>query len=442
MIQQMGCLKALERSSPLPISHSATYVDSQRSYSGRIPFYGLHRNMPPHGYIIPRDILDFALLDAAISSGVTFQDSTYMHSFCVERRSLEIRARSGKREVLFHGHLVVGADGVNSAVARCAGLLQKDPRYMAVSQRAYAEGFTGKTGEAAFFFEKDLFPGYGWMFPMRGGRVNCGVGILAETCRREAIQVPMLFSRFLERLRRVHPHCSGLRLCRPAIGGIVKTYGAEGPNYFHGGLLIGDAGSFADPITGEGITPAMESALLAIPVLTRALERGRTDSEILSAYERSYRNYFDPSMLFLDYCATILRNKHFSRLWLDAAARACSRAQSDVEFAKAIGACFGGLELDLSRVLSQVGLSVARDLVGFLVQVSSGWQNSDARTNRRIWANVVQSVSSCWHSLLADPAWHLGWVFDVQQKWFRVLRAFSSDASDPRASSALLKALD
>lgn len=437
LIGKMGCLEALESSSPLPISYSATYVNSQRAYNGRIPFYGMHHDMPPHGYIIPRETLDLALLDVAIASGVTFHDSTYVRSFSADRRGVEVQARAGKTDAVFHGRLVVGADGVNSVVARCAGVSQKDLRYMALSQRAYAERFTGTRGEAAFFFDKHLFPGYGWMFPMSEGRINCGVGILAETCRRENIHVPALFSRFLEHLRMVHPHCSKLRLYRPPIGGIVKTYGAGCTLYFQGGLLVGDAGNFADPVTGEGITPAMESALLAIPVLTAAVERGRTDAGFLSAYERAYRDYFDPSMLFLDYCAAVLRNRHFSRLWLDAAERSCRRAQTDIEFAKAIGACFGGIELHLPRVLSQVGFSVVRDLlVPFL---SRGSVLQDMTQSLRLWQNAAQWVSCYWDSLLTDTGWHVGWAFDVQHKWLRVLDVLSSNTPDSRASSTLLQ---
>src|SRR5918993_1653046 len=55
VLEAMGCLKQLNQHSPLPITHSATFVDSECHYRGRIPFYGLLKNLPPHGYIIPRE---------------------------------------------------------------------------------------------------------------------------------------------------------------------------------------------------------------------------------------------------------------------------------------------------------------------------------------------------------------------------------------------------
>ena len=75
---------------------------------------------------------------------------------------------------------------------------------------------------------------------MRGGMVNFGVGILAESARRLNVRVPQLFRSFFDKLRRTHHRCTKLKLCRPPIGGIVKTYGGAGPNVFDGGLLIGD----------------------------------------------------------------------------------------------------------------------------------------------------------------------------------------------------------
>ena len=56
-------------------------------------------------------------------------------------------------------------------------------------------------------------------------------------------------------------------------------------------------------MTGEGITPGMESALLAGPVLAAALDAGRFDAQQLSAFERAFRAYFDPAMQFLDVLA-------------------------------------------------------------------------------------------------------------------------------------------
>ena len=183
-----------------------------------------------------------------------------------------------------------------------------DRSHISIAQRAYVDGVSVKEGEATVWFDEDIVPGYGWMFPMPGGRANVGMGMLSETCHRHGHSVPKAFAAAIERLKIRHPGCARIKLVSKPIGGVVKMYGGVGPNHFDGGVLIGDAGSFADPMTGEGITQGMESALIASPILLRALELGRFDAAFLASFERDFRSYFDPGMPFWAFapwpCAT------------------------------------------------------------------------------------------------------------------------------------------
>ena len=79
-------------------------------------------------------------------------------------------------------------------------------------------------------------------------------------------------------------------------------------------------------MTGEGITPGMESALIAASTVIEALEHGRFDAAFLSRFERDFRHYFDPAMLYLDLCAALLRNWHFREFWMRAGMQAASCA--------------------------------------------------------------------------------------------------------------------
>jgi menaquinone-9 beta-reductase len=432
ILDLMGCLETLEVTSPLPITYSSTYVDGRRCYIGRIPFYGVHKHLPKYGYIVPRDVLDNVILQSAVKAGATAHQETYVTDFSANRSGVTLHATYHGERVLYRGRIIVGADGVNSIVARRAGLLADDPRYIALSQRAYADGYEGGKGEAAFFFDADFFPGYGWMFPMSQGRVNLGVGVLKETCQRNGIAVPRLFREFFERLRRSHPRCRKLKLLRPPIGGIVKTYGGSGPNYFNNGLLIGDAGCFVDPMTGEGITPAMESALIAARIILDVLPRGRLDAKSLSVYENEFRKYFDPSMIFVDLCAATLRNPHYWGSWKRALERGCAFAQKDSKFAATSGACFGGLEVNPSGILAEMWVKAAESLLGIglksIFEITDGRVNSVALTLQEMAGWMNQS----WASLINDPFWHVGWTMDVQRKWVRALSIVNKRLQDPR----------
>jgi geranylgeranyl reductase family protein len=437
LLDKMKCLQTLRATAPLPIEYSSTYVDSKRCYIGKIPFYGIHKHLPSHGYIVPRDVLDNIMLETAVHAGATIHQETYATDFDINRSGVTVQASRHGEHIVYRGSLIVGADGVNSVVARKAQLLADDPRYIALSQRAYADGYEGELGEAAFFFDADFFPGYGWMFPMSHGRVNLGVGVLKETAQRSGIVVPQLFRDFYEKLKRSHHRCRNLKLVRPPTGGIVKTYGGAGPNHFERGLLIGDAGSFVDPMTGEGITPAMESALIAARVILQKLPKGQLDAVSLAVYEKEYRKHFDPSMIFVDLCAATLRNPHYWGFWKQALIRGCALAQKDVRFAATAGACFGGLEISPSGILSEIWMKIAEV---FLLQGLHGmfqFVNDPDEPSPLIMEETAHWISNSWGSLLSDPFWHAGWAMDVQRKWIHALSLMRKHQPAPRINGVI-----
>ncbi len=425
----------METDSPLPISYAATFVDSKCRYRGKISVYGLREHLPAHGYVIPREKLDHLLLETAAKAGANILQGTGVTGVTASRRKgVEVEAHRGKRRVVHRGRLVVGADGVNSVVAASAGLTARDQRYIGVSQRAYAEGIDGDVGEAALYFDDDFFPGYGWMFPMSRGIVNLGVGILSETAQRFSVNIPNLFDSFFEKLKRSHHRCAKLRLVRPPIGGIVKTYGGAGPNYFDGGLLIGDAGSFVDPMTGEGITPAMESALIAAPVIENALSAGKFDSAFLSSYESRFRAYFDPSMTFLDLCAATMRNKHFSKCWLRIMARGCDLAQRDASFGRNAGAYFGAPETNPSGILAEVWISMLGELAMLGPRGLGTFLKRGLNPIPVAISDMLEWQGSLWKSAFDDPIWHAGWTLDLEKKWLHFLSTTDAIKADPRAT--------
>jgi menaquinone-9 beta-reductase len=443
ILSQMGGLDALEATSPLPITHSSTWVDDRCEYSDRIPFYGVHDTLPPHGYIVPRHVLDTLLLAIAAQQGAEVRYETYVTGFTWNgpsgRDGVTVQAQCKGASDTWRARAIVGADGVNSVVARTARLLVNDPRHIALSQRAYVTGFSGRLGEAAFFFDAEFFPGYGWMFPMSGGMANVGVGILKETCQREGIAVPELFQQFFEKLKVAHPACRKLKLAKPAIGGIVKTYGCAGPNYFDRGLLIGDAGCFVDPMTGEGITPAMESALLAARVLTGALQDGNLDAEALSIYEQEHRNYFGPAMVFTDLCATTLRNPHYWPSWKRAIVRGCRLAQRDKSFAATAGGCFGGIEVQPAGILAEVWKKTAEQLIALGPQSAVELMQGKFTTASSALREGAGWLADSWKSIWDDPAWHAKWAIDVQGKWVHALDFMVQGRADPRTKGLSLE---
>ena len=128
ILEAMGSLPRLEQAGPLPITHSATYVDSACAYRNPIPFYGVIEGLPPHGYIIPRDVLDDEMLAAAGRAGAIVHQGTAVTGVRFGPRGVEIEAGRGAGTVRYRASLVVGADGANSVITRGRSLAVDDPR--------------------------------------------------------------------------------------------------------------------------------------------------------------------------------------------------------------------------------------------------------------------------------------------------------------------------
>ncbi len=416
ILEAMGVREALQASSPSSITSTRIYFGPRLGFRGTIPYYQAQNGLPAHGSIVPRHILDQLILERAVAV------STKLYAGCTARGIrredgwVHVDIRDGEANFSLRSRLIVGADGAESIVARSFNLEMADRAHISIAQRAYVEGVAVPEGEATVWFDEDCVPGYGWMFPMSGGRANVGIGILSETCHRHGHSLPKAFLAAIERLKIRHPGCGQVKVVSKPIGGVVKMYGGATPNYFDGGVLIGDAGSFADPMTGEGITQGMESALIASSTLLKALELGRFDAAYLANFERDYRAYFDPSMLFLSFCAVVMRNWHFREFWMRSALRGCERAMADGDFARIAGAGFGGLNIHPMGILQQIASSILRYLGEGTISAVRHLISGNPIGQAAMLGDLVAWQSAWKSSVSADPEWHAAWLSDVLRK--------------------------
>lgn len=425
ILQTMGVLDALAPATRLPITHNRVYFGPRLAYQGGIPYYEGGPGLPPHGYILPRHELDTALLACAEAAGAVVRQGRGATGIDVVDGRVRVQAREGRRELALTALLVVGADGVESIVARHAGQKRTDKRHISLSQRAYVEGVEVDGGEAAIWFDDDLYPGYGWMFPMPDGRANVGLGLLSEASERYGLSVPRAFGQGIERLKIRHPGCRNVRVASRPIGGVVKMYGGIDRNHFDHGLLVGDAGSFVDPMTGEGITQGMESALIAAQTVLAALEAGRFDAGFLGRFETDFRAYFDPSMRYLEFCATVLRNRHFREFWMSATRQGFERAQAEPDFGRVAGAAFGGLDLQPQAAAGQIWVAILQNLAKSGGAALAGLMAGRPAALAGSFADLA-AWERGWRASMADDArWHFNWLGDVARSLARALPAIT-----------------
>ena len=113
-------------------------------------------------------------------------------------------------------------------------------------------------------------PGYGWLFPVAGGRINLGAGLLNTFANFKDVSAQQLFAAFA---RMLPPEwgidedtAEGRVLSGPLPMGMNRT-----PPAVPGMLLVGDAAGAVNPFNGEGIAYAMETGEIAAELVHEAL---------------------------------------------------------------------------------------------------------------------------------------------------------------------------
>lgn len=201
-----------------------------------------------------RKDFDAALREKALAAGA--------RDYCGQRISdLDLStntARLANGETIV-GRVIIGADGVNSPVARQLFGRSHDPAQVAFAMEVEVHGEPGPHVEldlAALPF------GYGWDFPKRGGR-TLGIGGRADLN-------PDLRATFESWLRE--------RGYDPASFKIKGHHLPFGDFRRHPGkgsvLLAGDAAGLVDPVTGEGIGWAVYSGAKAADAAAEAIRAG------------------------------------------------------------------------------------------------------------------------------------------------------------------------
>lgn len=126
-----------------------------------------------------------------------------------------------------------------------------------------------------------MLPGYGWLFPVDTGPedgrrlLNIGVGFMAAETRVMP-SIRSVFESFVRELRR-SAEFRQLELTGPLLAGALRSFervpDARLPNV----LFVGDAAGLINPISGEGITAALQSGELAGRFATECGGKSATD---------------------------------------------------------------------------------------------------------------------------------------------------------------------
>lgn len=193
---------------------------------------------------IPRRTFDARLLSAAQDAGAEFVQHTV--------RDVRVEADRVVVDDRFAAAVLIAADGVESAVRRRLGIPPNGPVHTAVAIRGYTPSLTDRARLVAYGRD---WPAYAWEFPLGDGISNVGYG---QVIRHGA---PITRALLLERLDELMPGATEYATDWRAARIPLSTRRPRQPDGRV--LLVGDAASLVNPMSGEGIWYAVRSGILA-----------------------------------------------------------------------------------------------------------------------------------------------------------------------------------
>lgn len=244
-------------------------------------FHDLRFRFPSHFFTLQRTRLDQILRDRIEELGGTVvYNSPAADAEITEDRAVVTDSDRRRHE----GACLILATGSNMELAGRLGF-RPDPRH-AVSIRAYGENNLGLDSYVLWFHESAR-PGYGWIFPVPGDRIN--LGVYSDEGERHQ-NLKDLFAKFVSHMERHFG--KSVRLLTELKGGMLRTGLAAGPLTGQRVVLVGENINTTLNFLGEGVGKALQSGIVAGEVIHGS--GGDYSREALGIYDRRIREEFGP----------------------------------------------------------------------------------------------------------------------------------------------------
>ncbi len=278
-----------------------------------------------YSYTVPRTVLDAKLVETAVDVGANVHQGTRVRA--LERRAPDRARIVGERNhatVSYDTPLVIAADGGNVSFTRRLGLAPRLPEWVAA--RAYYEGDAGDPHQLEIHWEPSVLPGYCWIFPSGGGRVNVGVGAYVRDVRQQRLNLGAMLETFVAENPHARARLADARRVTPIVGHPLRADAPDVKPYADNVLVAGEAAGLVSPLTGEGIGNSLVSGEMAAQAAIEALSRGAFSSSALAAYGRDFHARFDAP-----HRAARLARSMLNRAWI--LNRSLRRAARDRDYA-------------------------------------------------------------------------------------------------------------
>lgn len=247
------------------------------------------------GYVLERKIFDRELAAMAAEAGADIVVKSMATGLMrTDGRTEGVSILSDGKELKIKSDLVIAADGVESKVARWAGVSKNLKLKDIESCVQYLMAGVDCDPDYTHFYIGSCYSpgGYVWVFPKGGSKANVGIGVLGSKIPPKS---PGFVKRLLDSFIEKHPQfLRGKKL--ELMGGAVPVSGPLPKTVADNLMVVGDAARHSDPATGGGIINAILGGQLAGRTAAEAVKQQDFGQAFLSRYEDGWKEAFGESL--------------------------------------------------------------------------------------------------------------------------------------------------
>ncbi|MGF6853677.1 NAD(P)/FAD-dependent oxidoreductase [Paraburkholderia sp. CI3] len=419
-LDRLGCVNEVLAATDACLKSCDLFINGELVLTGRFPS---HTQYPDFAVLLDRKRFDHILLNNACDHGAHFQPDTRVHDIEYEPDCIRVLGETRGKPTEYRARVVIGADGVSSAVSRAIGNTLKDG-VIAASLRAYFRNVEWDGAQIKVYFARDYFPGYGWLFVDDSGFANVGLGYAFDK------NFPMLenlgahFRRFLA--TEVASMLANATRCGQVSGGSAAFYRPKAI-IADRVMLIGDAANQADPLNGGGIHKAMESAFCAAQTCRHALDAGDFSCAALKRYETRWNEQYGLDWQTAEIFLSIAKNPNLRDFALFLLKNIGTLTAADPRFQDFASGIFSGV-ISQSSCLSPLVLYQAfpKQLASWLALMQYDTNAAVAGTHdvvfgsMRLARGAVGSIARAGVDMARSPVTTLDWGIEVATRVVRL----------------------